>query len=180
MGLGRHFEAAHDGMGEQLPGGVDLGRVIEATGLLLERAMYKHILIATDGSELAGKAVATGLALAKRLDAKVTAITAIEPWLSIASSDTAAAFMQYQRAAEEEAGHILGQISTSAREQGTECETVTVTETAAEAIIETAKNKKCDLIVMSSHGRRGLARVLLGSQAMRVLTLSSVPVLVCR
>ena len=62
--------------------------------------MYKHILIATDGSELAGKAVATGLALAKRLGAKVTAVTAIEPWISIASSDTAAAFMEYQRAAE--------------------------------------------------------------------------------
>jgi len=54
------------------------------------------------------------------------------------------------------------------------------TQTAAEAIIETAKNKQCDLIVMSSHGRRGLARVLLGSQATRVLTLSSLPVLVCR
>jgi nucleotide-binding universal stress UspA family protein len=55
-----------------------------------------------------------------------------------------------------------------------------VTETAAEAIIGTANEKQCDLIVMSSHGRRGLARVLLGSQATRVLTLSSVPVLICR
>ena len=60
--------------------------------------MYKHILIATDGSELAGKAVAAGLALAKRLGAQVTAVTAIEPWLSIASSDTAGAFMEYQKA----------------------------------------------------------------------------------
>ena len=142
--------------------------------------MYKQILIATDGSELAAKAVTTGLALAKRLGAKVTAMTAIEPWLSIASSDTAAAFMQYQRTAEHDATRILGEVSTAAREQGVQCETVTVTETAAEAIIETAKNKQCDLIVMSSHGRRGLARVLLGSQATRVLTLSSLPVLVCR
>src|SRR5262245_26404794 len=150
------------------------------TSLLLERAMYKQILIATDGSELAAKAVTTGLALAKRLGAKVTAMTAIEPWLSIASSDTAAAFMQYQRTAEHDATRILGEVSTAARAQGVQCETVTVTETAAEAIIETAKNKQCDLIVMSSHGRRGLARVLLGSQATRVLTLSSLPVLVCR
>jgi nucleotide-binding universal stress UspA family protein len=142
--------------------------------------MYKHILIATDGSELAGKAVTAGLALAKRLGAKVTAVSAIEPWLSIASSDTAAAFMEYQKAAEQDVARILGQVSTTAREHGVKCETITVTQAAAEAIIDTANSAQCDLIVMSSHGRRGLARVLLGSQAMRVVTLSSVPVLICR
>ncbi len=125
--------------------------------------MYKHILIATDGSELAGKAVAAGLALAKLVGAKVTALTAIEPWLS-----------------EQDAAPILGKVSMTAREFDVQCETVTVTDEAAEAIIEASKSKQCDLIVMSSHGRRGLARVLLGSQAMRVLTLSSVPVLICR
>ncbi len=149
-------------------------------GPLLERAMYKHILIATDGSELAGKAVAAGLALAKRLGAQVTAVTAIEPWLSIASSDTAAAFMEYQKAAQQDAARILGELSTTAQAQNINCQTISVTDGAAEAIIETANNKHCDLIVMSSHGRRGLARILLGSQAMRVLTLSSVPVLICR
>jgi len=142
--------------------------------------MYKHILIATDGSELADKAVATGLALAKGLETKVTAGTAIEPWLSIASSDTAAAFMEYQKAAERDAARILGKVGTTAKMHGVQCETITVTETAAEAIIATAKSKQCDLIVMSSHGRCGLVRVLLGSQAMRVLTLSSDPVLICR
>jgi nucleotide-binding universal stress UspA family protein len=146
----------------------------------LGKAMYKHILIATDGSELAGKAVTTGLALAKQLNAKVTAITAIEPWLSIASSDTAAAFMEYQKAAEQDAARILGELSTTAQAQDINCETVTATGGAAESIIETANNRHCDLIVMSSHGRRGLARILLGSQAMRVLTTSSVPVLICR
>jgi nucleotide-binding universal stress UspA family protein len=65
--------------------------------------MYKHILIATDSSQLAGKAVEAGLALRKRLGTKVTAVTAIEPRLSIASSDTAAAFMEYQNAAEHDA-----------------------------------------------------------------------------
>jgi nucleotide-binding universal stress UspA family protein len=142
--------------------------------------MYKHILIATDGSELAGKAVAAGLALAKRIGAKVTAVTAIEPWFSIASSDTAGAFMEYQKAAEQDAARILGEVSTAAKKHGVQCDVITVTQAAAEAIIETAKSRQCDLIVMSSHGRRGLARVLLGSQAMRVLTLSSVPVLICR
>jgi nucleotide-binding universal stress UspA family protein len=116
--------------------------------------MYKHILIATDGSELAGKAVA-GLAPAKRLG-EVTAVTAIEPWLSIASSDTAGAFMEYQKAAEHAAVRILGQVTTVALEHGVQCETVTVTEAAAEAIIETANSKQCDLIVMSSHGRAAL------------------------
>jgi nucleotide-binding universal stress UspA family protein len=142
--------------------------------------MYKHILIATDGSELAGKAVSAGLMLAQRLGAEVTAITAIEPWLSIASSDTAAAFMEYQKAAEQDAIRILGQVAADARKYDVRCETVTVNQSAAEAIIETAKSKQCDLIVMSSHGRRGVARLLLGSQATRVLTLSSVPVLICR
>jgi len=142
--------------------------------------MYKHILIATDGSELANKAVAAGLMLAKRLGTKVTALTAIEPWFSITSSDTAVAFMEYQKAAERDAAGMLGQVSRTAQENGVQCETVAVTGFAAEAIIETANSKQCDLIVMSSHGRRGLARVLLGSQATRVLTLSSVPVLICR
>jgi len=108
----------------------------------------------------------------------VTAVTAIEPWLSIASSDTAAAFMEYQK--ERDAARILGKVGTTAKMHGVQCETITVTETAAEAIIATAKSKQCDLIVMSSHGRCGLVRVLLGSQAMRVLTLSSDPVLICR
>ena len=142
--------------------------------------MYKHILIATDGSELAGKAVAAGLVLAKRLGAKVAAVTAIEPWPMIVSSDTAAAFMAYQKAAEHDAERILNQVGTTAQEHGVQCETVTVTGSAADTIIETANSKQCDLIVMSSHGRRGLARLVLGSQATRVLTLSSVPVLICR
>jgi nucleotide-binding universal stress UspA family protein len=88
--------------------------------------------------------------------------------------------MEYQKAAEHDAERILDQVSTVAQEHGVLCETVTVTEAAVEAIIKTADCKQCDLIVMSSHGRPGLARVLLGSQAMRVLTLSSVPVLICR
>jgi len=145
--------------------------------------MYRHILIATDGSELAGKAVAAGLALAKQLDAKVTAVTVIEPWPSIAKHiaiSHAAAFMEYQKAAKHDAARILGEVNRTAQNLGVQCETVTATGSAAEAIIETANGKPCDLIVMSSHGRRGLVRVLLGSQAMRVLTLSSLPVLICR
>ena len=144
--------------------------------------MYKHILIATDGSELAGKAVTAGLALAKQLNANVTAVTATEPWTAMVTGEAALAFPveEYEKSAAEDAARILGEVSTTAKAQGVQCETVRVSDFAAEGIIETAKARGCDLIVMSSHGRRGLARMLLGSQAMRVLTLSTVPVLICR
>jgi nucleotide-binding universal stress UspA family protein len=144
--------------------------------------MYKHILIATDGSELAGKAVATGLKLAKVLNAKVTAVTATEPWTAMVTGEAALAFPveEYEKSSAEESARILGEVGSAAKADGVACETVHAKDFAAEAIIDTAKARGCDLIVMSSHGRRGLARVLLGSQAMRVLTLSSVPVLICR
>jgi nucleotide-binding universal stress UspA family protein len=145
--------------------------------------MYKHILIATDGSELAAKAVTTGLALARQLGAKVTVLTATEPLSSLMMGETAAfAFPldDYEKAAKESAAGILAPVGETAKSMGVACETVHVPDFPAEAIIETAKAKGCDLIVMSSHGRRGLARVLLGSQAVRVLTLSTVPVMICR
>ncbi len=144
--------------------------------------MYKHILIATDGSELAGKAVAAGLALAKQLKSKVTAVTATEPWTAMATGEAGFAFPveEYEKGAAENAARILAEVTTAAKGQDVAVETVRVNDFAAEGIIETAKARGCDLIVMASHGRRGLARVLLGSQAMRVLTMSTVPVLICR
>jgi len=143
--------------------------------------MYKHMLIATDGSELAQKAIDAGLALAKELKARVTAVTATEPWSAMAS-EPALVFPieEYERAAAENAARILAGVAAAASDAGIACETVHVSGFPAEGIIETAKAKGCDLIVMASHGRRGLSRLLLGSQAMRVLTLSTVPVLVCR
>jgi nucleotide-binding universal stress UspA family protein len=143
--------------------------------------MFKHILIATDGSELAGKAVAAGLVLAKELNARVTAVTAIELGMdTVGRVGLAVPVIDYEKAASVAAAIILDEVSTVAKSQGVQCETVHVIESPAEAIIATANSKQCDLIVMSSNGRRGLARVLLGSQAMRVLTQSSVPVLICR
>jgi nucleotide-binding universal stress UspA family protein len=145
--------------------------------------MFKHILIATDGSELAGKAVDAGMELARLLEARVTAMTATEPF-SAAVGDAAPAFVfpidEYDKAASENAARILADVSAVAQKKGVACETVHVKEFPADAIIETAKGRGCDLIVMSSHGRRGMRRLLLGSQAARVVTLSAVPVLVCR
>ena len=144
--------------------------------------MYKHILIATDGSELAKKAVTTGLALAKELKAKVTAVTATEPWTAMVTGEAGFAFPidEIEKEAALNAARILAAVSEAARMQNVTCETVNVKDFPAEGIIETAKARGCDLIVMSSHGRRGLAKVLLGSQATQVVTLSTVPVLICR
>jgi nucleotide-binding universal stress UspA family protein len=149
----------------------------------MEEVMYTHILIATDGSELAGKAVAAGLELARHVNAKVTAVTATEPWSAMMLGEPPAlAFPidEYEKAAAENARRILSAVAEEAKRQGVACETAHVNDFPAEAIIDTAKAKGCDLIVMASHGRKGVARVLLGSQAVRVLTLSTVPVLVCR
>lgn len=145
--------------------------------------MYAHILIATDGSELAEKAVEQGLALAKMLSSKATAITVTEPWTAAVSGEWAVAFPveEYEKAAATNAQRILDRVRETAKRVGVACQTVHVKDQfAAEGIVEEAKARGCDLIVMSSHGRRGLAKFVLGSQATRVLTHSDVPMLICR
>jgi len=144
--------------------------------------MFNHILIATDGSEVATKAVRVGLKLAKKLAARVIVMTASEPLPVTVSAETIAANFpaEYEKATKESAAKVLGEVRGEALTIGVECETLHVTNFPAAAIIETAKANACDLIVMGSHGRRGIARLLLGSQAAKVVTLSSVPVLVCR
>jgi len=145
--------------------------------------MYKHILIATDGSELAAKAVAQGLAVAKALGATVTAMTVTEPWVAVAPGEVAMAFpvKEYDESVKANAARILSHVADEAKAMSVPCETLHVKDQfPAEGIIETASARNCDLIVMASHGRRGLMRLLLGSQANKVLTHSTVPVLICR
>jgi nucleotide-binding universal stress UspA family protein len=144
--------------------------------------MYQHILIATDGSRLAGKAVTTGLTLAAALKARVTAVTAEEPLeaLMVAEASQRSPVGEFERVAAESARRILAEVSKTAREQGVECAAVQVSDLPARAILATAKARGCDLIVISSHGRRGLDRLFLGSQARRVLAHSPIPVLVCK
>jgi nucleotide-binding universal stress UspA family protein len=145
--------------------------------------MYAHILIATDGSDLANRAVEQGLTLAKALGSKVTAITVTEPWTASVSGEWAVAFPveEYEKAAAANAEKILEQVTEAAKRIGIACETRHVKDQfAAEGIVDKAKARGCDLIVMASHGRRGLAKVVLGSQATRVLTHSTVPLLICR
>lgn len=145
--------------------------------------MYRHLLIASDGSDLAMKAIDQGLELAKLCGAKVTALTVTEPWISEAPMELAMVFpaADYEKAVSENAQKLLAQILIKARAAGVDCTlTHAKDQFAAEGIVEAARANSCDLIVMASHGRRGLRRLILGSQAHRVLSLSDIPVLVCR
>ena len=145
--------------------------------------MFKHVLIATDGSGLAQRAAVQGLELAGLLKARVSAVMVTEPWLTMVAAGTAAAFPseEYARAAAEEAQRALAAVSELAKKADVTCATMHVKERyPAEGIIMTCKDLGCDLIVMGSHGRRGLAKLFIGSEATRVLTMSEVPVLICR
>jgi nucleotide-binding universal stress UspA family protein len=145
--------------------------------------MYKRFLIATDGSELAEKAVTSGLTLAKELGAQVVVVTATEPWTTMTNGEGFAFSFpveEYEKAAAERAEQILGKVRAGAEKMAVKCETVHVNDFPAEGILATAKTKQCDLIVMASHGRRGVARLLLGSQAGEVVALSTVAVLIYR
>lgn len=145
--------------------------------------MFKHILIATDGSDLAQKAVDQGLALAKALGARVTAVTVTPPWTSVAPEQAAFALSieEYERCVAENAAATLAPIEAAAKRIGVACDTRHVPNMfPAEGILSAATELGCDAIVMSSHGRRGVKRLLLGSQAYEVVTHSTVPVLICR
>jgi nucleotide-binding universal stress UspA family protein len=145
--------------------------------------MYRHLLIATDGSELARKAVDQGLGLAKALGAKVTVITVSEPLAAMVAGRPVypTQIDEYEQAMATHAENILAPVCDAAQAKAVACEGVYLKDQyPAEGIIETANARGCDLIVMSSHGRQGVARLLLGSQAARVLAYSSIPVLICR
>jgi nucleotide-binding universal stress UspA family protein len=145
--------------------------------------MPSHILIATDGSELAEKAIEHGLALAARYAARVTVVTVSEAWTSMVDREVVIAFPveAYQRATATFAGKILAAAEAKAKAAGVTVETLHVQDMRpAEGILHAAETRGCDLIVMASHGRRGLSRMLLGSQTQTVLTQGSVPVLVVR
>lgn len=148
--------------------------------------MYKHILIATDGSKLATKGVEHGLALAKPLGATVTVLTVTEP-LKTAAVQAAIAggvddpFGRYDQQIGQDMKERYKSIEQRASHYGITVDLQhEVDEFPAEAITRVAKLNGCDLIVMSSHGRRGIQKVLLGSQTSEVLVKTTVPVLVVR
>ncbi|MEQ1697726.1 MAG: universal stress protein [Hyphomicrobiaceae bacterium] len=145
--------------------------------------MYKHLLIATDGTNVGQKAVEQGLKLAKAVNAKVTGVTVTEIWsaLDVAGKDGLIKIEKYETAASEAAQSILHAFSAAAKEAGVECETIHVPDSSpCDGIVHTAEHQGCDLIVMASHGRRGINRLLLGSQAQSVISHAKIPVLICR
>lgn len=145
--------------------------------------MYQHILIATDGSELSGKAVHAGIDLARRLGAKVTLFTSSPDFriFETESSLVAVSREGYASECERRADIRFAMGETYAKSHGVQSDTVHVfAEHPYEAIIKAVDKNQCDLVVMASHGRSGVAGLLLGSETTKVLTHSKVPVLVCR
>ena len=148
--------------------------------------MYKHILVATDGSELALKGLEHGLALAKSLDAKITILTVSEPLHPEAARQAQLAGVgnaatRYDQQIDSLMKERFALIKDRAKEYDIKVNlTHEIDDSPAEAIVRTAKLSECDLIVMSSHGRRGVQKLLLGSQTSEVLVKTPVPVLVIR
>lgn len=146
--------------------------------------MYKHILVSTDGSDLARKGVDHALALAKSLGAKVTIVTVTERLPIYAGFDgglTALAYSDYTASQRAGGEQVLSAAKEAAAGSGVAVETVLIENALpADAIIATAKARGCDLIAMASHGRRGLGRLVLGSVTSEVLAHSETPVLVVR
>jgi nucleotide-binding universal stress UspA family protein len=148
--------------------------------------MYAHILLSTDGSDIARKGLKHGIVLAKALNAKVTVITVPEPLpVDYGSGHAGGASPEevdrFDAACKERAGKVLDEARAMADQIGISAELLHVPNALpASAIIETAKSGGCDLIVMASHGRRGLRKLFLGSQTLEVLADGSVPVLVVR
>jgi nucleotide-binding universal stress UspA family protein len=147
--------------------------------------MYKHILVPTDGSKLSEEAMAKAVQFARETGARLTALHVMPEYIPPAFAEFPAAgqasFAEFMTATEETAKSVLGAAQKAAADAGVECETVSLRHTQPyRAIIDLARDKACDLIFMSSHGRRGLSALVLGSETNKVLTHSSIPVLVFR
>jgi nucleotide-binding universal stress UspA family protein len=148
--------------------------------------MYKHILIATDGSDLSAKAVSHSIALAGATGADLTALHVvpdypmsyfIEGSVAIAASD----LERIERSWTEKGQATVDAICADAAGKGVPAHGIVVrADRVGETVVAAARKHKCDLIIMASHGRKGLQRVLLGSETQYVLAHAEVPVLVLR
>jgi nucleotide-binding universal stress UspA family protein len=145
--------------------------------------MYKNILLPTDGSALAGKAVEAGIALAKATGARLTAMAAFEPFHLFAITPEQLAYNEqhYGAHARAAAQTILDALAAKAEAAGVRCDTVLrEADQPYQAIIDVADAGGCDLIVIASHGRRGMAAAVLGSVTQKLLAHTTTPVLVYR
>jgi nucleotide-binding universal stress UspA family protein len=147
--------------------------------------MFKNILIPTDGSPLSQKAVVQGVALAKSVGAKVTAFFAAPPATPIVYRDRLpvgyATPGEHEEMIRKTAAKYLGFVERAAKKAGISCESVHVTsDYPEEGIVKVAQKKKCDLIVMATHGQGGLRGMLIGSVTQKVLNQAKIPVMVFR
>lgn len=149
--------------------------------------MYRHILIPSDGSDTARKGIDHGLELARRLGSKAIVLVVTEPYPLYATSSHFAwappeqDVEKYEKSQADFAEKALIPIREAAQALGIEVETLHIAkEVPSDAILRTAEERGCDLIVMASHGRRGLSRLLLGSQTSQVLHEAKIPVLIVR
>ena len=147
--------------------------------------MFKHILLPTDGSPLAAKAVKAGIALAKETGAKVTGFCAVEPLPGLYYGDShivdRRAIADFERRTRQVAQKHLAAIRKAAVRAGVPCSLVVSREgSPAQSIVDTARKQKCDAIVIGSHGRGRVSSVLLGSVTQKVLAQSKLPVLIYR
>ena len=147
--------------------------------------MFKHILLPTDGSPVSDKAVRRGIEFAKKIRARVTALHVVPEFKFMADEGitplSPALKKRFQDEGMARAKAMLEAVAKQARLRGVRCATLCVSsDQPHQEIVATARRKKCDLVMMASHGRRGLSSLLLGSETAKVLTHSKVPVLVVR
>ena len=147
--------------------------------------MYKRILVATDGSKLSDLAVTSGISMAALMGADLVVLKVIPRYPKSYFEGSVPLSMdelaRIEKTWSDEGQGVVDAVKISAAKQGVKAKGVTVkSDLISEAIIATAKKHKADLIVMASHGRRGLKRLLLGSETQQVLTHSHIPVLVLR
>lgn len=142
--------------------------------------MYGRILVATDGSPLSRRAVRAAAELAHAFDARLTVLHVVSPYLGTTGIDLAK-LPGFRQAVEKSARAPLDAARAEARRRDVNAEALSVVGGEPwKAILRAAQARRCDLIVMASHGRRGLSGVILGSEAAKVLARSTIPVLVCR
>ncbi|HEX2825864.1 MAG TPA: universal stress protein [Burkholderiales bacterium] len=148
--------------------------------------MFKHILLPTDGSALSEKGVRETIKMAKALGAHITAVHVVQRFRPLTDEvyvlpEVPLLRAQFEQDVERHSKEVLNPVKQAALKAGVECETVVAAaDSPSEAIIDQAKKSRCDLIMMASHGRRGIQRLLHGSETARVLTHSKIPVLVLR
>lgn len=149
--------------------------------------MFKHILLPTDGSKLSDNAVRQAIEVAKAFRARITAVHVVGSYQGVlpeegsALSEIPAITKHFKEEEAARARKILSSVKETVQMAGVNCDVIVATgDVPYEMIIDQATRFNCDLIVMASHGRRGLEGILLGSETQKVLTHSKIPVLVCR